>query len=61
MNSDIWKKITGLMGKPITDEKTTCNGGSSDLDVYVTPEVASSAAPSLAPPGCKETPSYILI
>ncbi|MHB8135391.1 MAG: hypothetical protein ACYDH1_14355 [Anaerolineaceae bacterium] len=61
MESVIWKDITGLMGKPISDEKTTCNGGSSDLDIYVTPEIASSAAPSLAPPGCKKTPGYILI
>jgi hypothetical protein len=61
MNSEIWKAITRLMGKPISDEKTTCNGGSSDLDVYVTPEVATSAAPSLSPRGCKATPSYILM
>lgn len=61
MNKDIWKKITGLMGKPISDEKTSCSGGSGDLDIYVTPEVALSSAPPLAPPGCKKTPSYILL
>jgi hypothetical protein len=61
MNSDIWKNITGLMGEPIADDKTTCNGGSKDLDIYVTPEVASNMAPSLAPPGCKQTPSYIVM
>ena len=45
MDSDIWKKITGLMGKPISDENTNCNGGSGDLDVYVTPEVSFKCGP----------------
>jgi len=61
MKNDIWKNITGLMGDPISDEKTYCNGGSPDLDIYVTSEIARSYAAQSGPPGCKKTPSYIVI
>jgi len=61
MNSDIWKKITGLMGEPLKDDKTSCNGGSEDLDIYLAAEIDRSYAAQLSPPGCKKTPSYIVL
>lgn len=62
MDDDIWPKLTGLMGRtPLPDGGVVCNGGNPDLDVYVTPMVERSSAPSMFPPGCKETPAYILI
>jgi hypothetical protein len=62
MDDEIWPKLTGLMGKiPVPDGDVQCNGGSPDFDIYVTPDVARSSAPSIAPPGCRETPSYILL
>lgn len=62
MDDDVWPKLTKLMGRtPKMDGGYACNGGSADFDVYVTPEVARSYAASLIPPGCKETPSYIVL
>ncbi|MEN6571040.1 MAG: hypothetical protein ABFD24_04275 [Anaerolineaceae bacterium] len=59
MDDDIWPKLTSLMGAPLSDEGLACNGGSGDLDVYVSPNISRSEAPQLTPPGCKETPAYI--
>ena len=61
INSDIWKNITGLTGEPLPDDKTSCNGGSGDLDIYVTSEIARSYAAQSGPPGCKKTPSFIVL
>ena len=62
MNTDIWSKITKVMGRePLSDEDTACYAGSGELDVYVTPEIARSYAAQSAPPGCKNTPSYIVL
>jgi len=63
MDDDIWPKLTGLMGKtPMPDGEVACNGGSADFDIYITPEIVNlGETPAIVPPGCKETPSYILL
>jgi hypothetical protein len=61
MDDDVWPKLTALMGRsPLPDGGFTCNGGSPDLDIYVTPLVERSSAPASFP-GCKETPAYMLL
>ena len=60
MDDEIWPKLTSLMGRtPLSDEGLACNGGSGDLDVYVSPNISRSEAPQLTPPGCRATPAYI--
>jgi hypothetical protein len=62
MDDEIWPKLTGLMGRvPLPDGSTQCNGGSPEFDVYVTPVVARSYAAAYFPPGCRATPSYIVL
>ncbi len=62
MDDDIWPKLTTVMGRtPLTDESAQCNGGGSEFDIYITPQIARSYAAAYFPPGCRETPSYIVL
>ena len=62
MDDDIWPKLTGLMGRvPLPDGDTQCNGDTPDFDIYITPQIARSYAAAYFPPGCRETPSYIVL
>ena len=62
MDDEIWPKLTTLMGRiPLPDEGTECNGGGPEFDIYITPQIARSYAAAYYPPGCKETPGYIVM
>jgi hypothetical protein len=62
MDDEIWPKLTGLMGRvPLPDQDAQCNGGGSTFDIYITPQIARSYAAAYFPPGCRETPSYIVM
>jgi hypothetical protein len=62
IDNDIWPKLTALMERtPKEDSIAICNGGNADFDVYITPQVARSYAAAYFPPGCKNTPSYIVL
>lgn len=62
MDDEIWPRLTGLMGHtPLPDGATPCNGGGPELDVYISPFVGGGLAPQDKPPGCRETPSFIVI
>lgn len=62
MDDEIWPKLTTVMGRtPMADEGAQCNGGGPEMDIYITPQIARSYAASYFPPGCRETPSYIVM
>jgi hypothetical protein len=62
LDGTIWPALTGLMRhNPLPDGMVSCSGGSDKLDIYLEPSVARSNAPSHIPPGCKQTPSYIML
>jgi len=62
MDDEIWPKLTTVMSRtPLADEGVQCNGGSPDFDIYITSQIARSYAASYYPPGCRETPSYIVM
>lgn len=62
MDDEIWPKLTTLMGRtPLPDSDMQCNGGDANFDVYITPQIARSYAASYFPPGCRETPAYIVL
>jgi hypothetical protein len=62
IDNDIWPKLTGVMGRtPLPDGNIKCNGGNADMDIYITPQIVRSYSAAHFPPGCKETPSYIVM
>ncbi len=62
MDDDVWPKLTAVMGRtPLADGGAQCSGGGPEMDVYITPQIARSYAASYFPPGCRNTPSYIVL
>ena len=63
LDGTIGPALTRLMGwrEPLSDVGLSCNGGTGKLDIYLEPSVERSYAASHDPPGCKHTPSYLVL
>lgn len=60
MDGTIWPVLTGLIGQPLSDAGVAQNGGSGSVDFWMV-DAARSATPAYSAPGCKKTPSYVLL
>ena len=62
LEGTIWPKLVSLMGRmPMPDGNVSCSGGDGRLDIYLDPHLVRSMAPAHNEPGCRFTPSYIVL